>query len=126
MMTVPAALFFFAALVALPASAVRPPVVVQNSAVKIRLAMTPREMLHNKWESGGGGSSADVVHRRDQHTAVDHARGIVLWSLGRSGTSAFWDSMDMWTQQVGVTLHLVCGKKEGFLAEKASRLRLHR
>ena len=118
-MMVSAALVF-AALAALPASAVRPPVIGQNSAFQVRLAMTPREMLHSKWESG----SADVVHRRDQH--ADRARGIVLWSLGRSGTSAFWDSMDMWTKQVGVTLNLVCGKKEGFLAEKASRLRLHR
>ena len=115
----------FAGCAILPASAVRPPIIGQNSAVKVRMAMTPREMLHQKWEESHGIDGVFPEHRgRDQH--MEGPRGIILWSLGRSGTSAFWDSMDLWTRQLGVRLHLVCGKKEGFLAEKASRLRLHR
>ena len=63
--------------------------------------------------------------RRVYHPSVN-GRGILLWSLGRSGTSAFWDSMRSWVRGGGMDLNVLCGKKEGFLSEHLNRLRLHR
>ena len=63
--------------------------------------------------------------RRVYHPSFN-GRGILLWSLGRSGTSAFWDSMRSWVRGGGMDLNVLCGKKEGFLSEHLNRLRLHR
>ena len=46
--------------------------------------------------------------------AYEGPGGIVLWSNGRSGTSAFWDSLHLWCSSGHVPVDALCGLKEGF------------
>ena len=79
--------------------------------------------------AGVGAVSAYDAHHHTHGTSADYdwrPRGIVLWSLGRSGTSAFWETMHTWCMDSGLKINTICHMKEGFRTEPVSVSRLER
>ena len=81
--------------------------------------------------SGLGQHPNSFPTKRDTEVDDDNAKitvtaphmGIILWSFGRSGTNALWESMNEWfSRDDELRLQLFCENKEGFVIQGKEEL----
>mmetsp|Transcript_15218 Transcript_15218/g.42607 ORF Transcript_15218/g.42607 Transcript_15218/m.42607 type:complete len:361 (+) Transcript_15218:205-1287(+) len=73
----------------------------------------------NRWNGMGPQRRQWASRRQEAPTGQERGpagprTGIMIWAAGRSGTTAFWQTTKDWTERGGMSLGLICNKKEPF------------